>query len=254
MSKLTQTNRKRRIFNRRRIQLAYSVLRWHGRLGVAAALLFLILLVTGIALNHAERLALDQRYIATEWLLDWYGITPNNAPVSYRVGTHWITELDGHLFLNSTLIYERTGFMSGALQTQGIFAVATEDILYLFDPNGRLIEQIVNLPAKILRLGWREGSTYIDTPRGIFSTDPDFLIWRQADRVPNWTETIATPKAIGDDVLLAYRGRGLPWERVILDLHSGRILGVWGPYLMDGAALALLILVFSGFYNWVIRR
>jgi len=61
MRKLAQTNRKGRIFNRRRIQLAYSVLRWHGRLGVAAALLFLILLVTGIALNHAERLGLDQR-------------------------------------------------------------------------------------------------------------------------------------------------------------------------------------------------
>ena len=254
MSKLTHTNHKRRIFNRRRIQFAYSVLRWHGRLGITAAFLFVILLATGIALNHTERLALDERYIGTEWLLDWYGISPNRAPVSYQVDTHVITELDGHLFLDGKLMYERTGLMRGALQTQGIYAIATEDILYLFDQDGSLIERIINLPAKIQRLGWREDRTYVDTPMGIFSTDSDFLMWRQADRIPSWTATVETPKAIGEDVLRAYRGRGLPWERVVLDLHSGRILGVWGPFLMDGAAFLLLILVFSGIYNWIIRR
>ena len=86
MSKLTQTNHKRRIFNRRRIQFAYSVLRWHGRLGITAAFLFLILLATGIALNHTERLALDERYIGTEWLLDWYGDLGNKNDVDDAYG------------------------------------------------------------------------------------------------------------------------------------------------------------------------
>ena len=254
MSKWTQTSRKRRIFNRRRIQLAYSILRWHGRLGVTAAALFLVLLATGIALNHTERLALDQKYIEAEWLLDWYGIAPNNAPVSYHVGKHWMTELDGHLFLDNKLIYEHAGSVQGALKTRNIFAAATKNTLYLFDLNGALIERVVDLPAEISRMGWREDDIYIDTPIGVFSAGPDFLVWSQAEHAPVWAENSSISRTIESDILRVYRGHGLPWERVVLDIHSGRILGSWGPYLMDGAALVLLILVISGLYNWVIRR
>lgn len=42
----------------------------------------------------------------------------------------------------------------------------------------------------------------------------------------------------------------LSWDRVLLDLHTGRILGDWGIYVMDGAAIILLILTFTGMYNW----
>ena len=89
---------------------------------------------------------------------------------------------------------------------------------------------------------------------GVFFTNSTFLVWQQADQMPNWVQVTGEPAAIEDDVLRAYRGQGLPWGRVLLDLHSGRILGIWGPYLIDGAAIALLILVCSGFYNWMIRR
>ena len=112
----------------------------------------------------------------------------------------------------------------------------------------------MDLPAEIFRMGWRENDIYIDTHRGVFSADPNFLVWSQADHAPVWTETSTIPRAIESDILRVYRGRGLPWERVVLDIHSGRIVGRWGPYLMDGAALVLLILVVSGLYNWVIRR
>ena len=254
MNNWTQNSHKRKIFNRKRIQFAYSILRWHGHLGVAAAVLFLVLLFTGIALNHTERLNLDQKYVGSDWLLSWYGIAPTNAPVSYRVGKHWITELDGHLFLDEKLIYERAGSTRGALETQNIFAAATENTLYLFDIEGAFIERVMDLPGEILRMGWRKNDIYIDTPMGVFSADPDFLVWKQADQAPIWTETSTVPSVIESDILKVYRGQGLPWERVVLDIHSGRILGSWGPYLMDGAALVLLILVASGVYNWVIRR
>ena len=254
MKKLVPDKPKRKLFNRRRIQLAYSVLRWHGRLGVAAAFLFLILLATGIALNHTDRLALDQRFITTEWLLNWYGIAPTNTSVSYKVNSHWVTELDGHLFWDGALIYEHAGSVKGALQVRERFVITTPDALYLFDQDASLIERIVDLPAKVSRLGWRDQYIYIDTPIGVFFTNSTFLVWQQADQMPNWVQVTGAPDAIEDDVLRAYRGQGLPWERVLLDLHSGRILGIWGPYLIDGAAIALLILVCSGFYNWMIRR
>ncbi len=41
-------------------------------------------------------------------------------------------------------------------------------------------------------------------------------------------------------------GGGLPLERVVLDLHSGRLFGWLGPYVMDAAALGLLIVAITG--------
>jgi uncharacterized iron-regulated membrane protein len=46
-----------------------------------------------------------------------------------------------------------------------------------------------------------------------------------------------------------YRRGGLPLERVILDLHSGRIVGDWGVYVVDGAALLFLALVITGMWR-----
>lgn len=49
--------------------------------------------------------------------------------------------------------------------------------------------------------------------------------------------------------------RWISAERIVLDVHSGRILGPAGPYLMDGAAIALLLLAASGIWGWArIRR
>jgi len=46
----------------------------------------------------------------------------------------------------------------------------------------------------------------------------------------------------------------LPMERIMLDLHSGRILGRAGVYIMDAAAIGFLVLAASGVWLWVRRR
>ena len=74
------------------------------------------------------------------------------------------------------------------------------------------------------------------------------------DKEPLWVAPSTVPGDIKESVLVAFRGQGLPWERVVLDLHSGRIFGNWGSYVMDAAAIILFILVLSGFYKWYIRR
>jgi len=47
-----------------------------------------------------------------------------------------------------------------------------------------------------------------------------------------------------------YRGKGLPGERVILDIHSGRILGYVGVLLVDFMAILFLLLAMSGIWMW----
>ncbi len=43
------------------------------------------------------------------------------------------------------------------------------------------------------------------------------------------------------------------WDRVLLDLHTGRFFGSAGPYVMDAAAILLLVVASSGVYNWFKR-
>jgi hypothetical protein len=69
-----------------------------------------------------------------------------------------------------------------------------------------------------------------------------------------WVERYTLSKKEKENLLIAYRGNGLKLERVILDLHSGRIFGQYGIYIMDAAAIALLWLSLSGVWVWSSRR
>ena len=55
-------------------------------------------------------------------------------------------------------------------------------------------------------------------------------------------------------MLRMYRGRGLSMEKLILDVHSGRILGRFGVILVDLAAVLFLLLSITGTWIWIRRK
>ena len=60
--------------------------------------------------------------------------------------------------------------------------------------------------------------------------------------------------ALAAELSADYRGHSLSWERVLLDLHSGRLFGRYGTWVMDIAAGLLLVLVMTGIWLWTQRR
>lgn len=68
-----------------------------------------------------------------------------------------------------------------------------------------------------------------------------------------WLHPRELQNKILQDLKQGFRGEGLPLERVILDLHSGRLLSRIGVYLMDGAAILILLLTFTGLGIWISR-
>ncbi|NOQ69556.1 MAG: hypothetical protein GQ573_05565, partial [Gammaproteobacteria bacterium] len=54
----------------------FTAFLWHRRIGLVALSLVVILVITGIMLNHTESFKLDETYVNNSWLLDWYGIEP----------------------------------------------------------------------------------------------------------------------------------------------------------------------------------
>ncbi|NNM28817.1 MAG: PepSY domain-containing protein, partial [Akkermansiaceae bacterium] len=41
-------------------------------------------------------------------------------------------------------------------------------------------------------------------------------------------------------------GAGIPWSRVVLDLHSGNLFGKSGRFLVDVTAIGLIVMTFFG--------
>ena len=232
--------------------------RWHRWLGLAAAPLVIVLVVTGLILNRSPELGLDRAFAENRWLLAWYGIAPSGPALAYRVGENWLIGFGETLYLNAEPVKSGTGTLVGAVAADGMIVAALPQSLYLFTPEGELIEKLGGplLPGALEAVALAPGGGVLArSAAAAFASDADVTRWESADgvEVGTWSMPAPPPEALLRAVLLRHRGQGLSWERVLLDLHSGRLLGQAGPYLMDAAAVLLGLLAASGVYN-TLRR
>lgn len=236
-----------------------SLYLWHRRLGVLAALFMALLAVTGLMLNHTEELELDSRYADSPALLDWYGIKPPRALVSYAAGGMRFSQLGERLFLNDRLLPERITRLQGAVDYHGLLVAAVDGGLLLYTPEGERVERLDGrhgVPSGLQAIGLsRDGRLAVRAAHGDYLADADLISW--SDDMPFeaiWSMPSPLPETTAENLRAAWRDHGLPLERVVLDLHSGRIMGRWGVYVMDGVAVLTLILAFSGLWLWVRRK
>ena len=240
----------------------FTAFLWHRRIGLSALVLVIILAITGIMLNHTEKLNLDNTFINNSLLLNWYGIIPKDEPVSFRIESdtqsHVISTWNKQLFFDDTTITNLEQTMHGAIGAEQFIVVALDNEIILLSYDGEFIERVSTSISfsNIQRLGMKYKRPVIETSEPLYyMADEHILDW---DVIINedieWTEQYELNDDEREQLLVAYRGNGLKLERVILDLHSGRIFGSYGVYLMDAAAIALLWLSFSGLWVWSSRR
>lgn len=239
---------------RRRARFKWrSLYVWHRYLGVAAAVLVLLAATTGWLLNHSTGLGLDRRPLRQPWLARWYGLPPPVVGPAYRVGDRWVATAGGHLLWGDAMGPKLEGHLAGAVAFQGLLAAATRQALWLLTPEGELVERLDagrGLPVPILKLGTAGGKLVVETPAGPRVADETLSRWRAAGATGiRWAQTARPPHALVARWRAAARP-GITAERLLLDLHSGRILGPWGVYLMDGAAAVLILLSASGTLLW----
>ena len=239
--------------------LRYNVLRpwlwrWHKRAGLAAAAILLLVTVTGILLNHTSELSLARKYVGQSWLLSFYGI-PEPQLVTHKLRDSTITGDDkGQLYWGAEPLEVCRGALKGAARFDTGFIVACEQELLFFDERGRLVEKVsatYGLPTPVEQLGECDEHICIRTPRRMFELDIKALSFNPLMGVtPVWSETSSLKEASRQAIYALSRGQGLSWERVMLDLHSGRLFGTAGVWLVDIAAILLLFLALSGFVLW----
>ena len=193
--------------------------RWAGGTLVAFVL---FLSITGIALNHSNDLGLDRKYVTWNWLLDAYGM---GLPESY----------------------------AGMAVLEPLVLVGDGRRVHILLSTGELVESIdlaAYLPDRIERVGTAGGRAILQSGDSLFRSDADlteFASWLDGDEGQvNWSAKVI-PDTPGLEALEAtWRGQGLTVERVLLDLHSGRLFRIPGRVLLDIIAVGLILLSISG--------
>lgn len=228
--------------------LARFIRRWHARLGLTAALFFIVLVVTGVALNHSERLGLAHTAVQSDTLNRWYGLPPPRLLSAYPDAS-FIATPEAWLYQGRKLA-EGGGAVVGVVVLPDMLAVATAQSIVLYTRAGERIDTLRGsaLPQLPLTALGRMGDTLvIKTPSGMFSS-ADGLAWQVLQNADNTWSQAGQPSASLIAQLSHQLAPSLPLERILLDLHSGRLLGDYGPYFMDMAAVFLLMLALSGIW------
>ncbi len=233
--------------------------RWHRRLGIASALFVLVLALTGITLNHDVALHLDQRTLSGPLISALYGPKLQTSPRAVKAGGHQFIWLDGRLFFDGRDTGQHLADLRGAVVHGSEIIGAGENTLLLFTRDGTLIEALdaVSLPGPIAQIGQNPaGDLVIKSGADNYRAAAALLAWTKSNSgAISWS---SLQKDIPQDALKkalkVYRGKGVSAHRVLADIHSGRILGRFGPWLMDGVALVFIILAASGLFIWLRRR
>lgn len=221
--------------------------RWHRRAGVAAAGFLIFLLGTGVPLQFSAALGLGSRHVSTAAILDWYGL---EAPIDVRVSGPAVSVGD-QVYLNGTPVFTLEGF-TGAVTLDGLIAVAGDRAVVLADAGGAELDRF-SFEAGIHRIGRYHDTLAVAAGDDIHLADRDLVNFHPGSVAPmtvRWTQSTEADPATADRHRRLFRARMLTAERLLQDLHSGRVLGTFGVLLVDAASLLLAFLAISGLIMW----
>lgn len=233
-----------------------SLYLWHRYTGLVAALLVIWLAATGLLLNHSEDLDLSGRFVRQDWLLSLYNV---EAPEDLRgqlIDGHWLAQGGDRVYLDAQYINE--GNLVDAASAESGLVLAFSDRLALHTDDGDLIEEIP-FTASTAPI-----TAVQNSPRGLLVSTAEKQFLADA-HLARFTPVAATapilpasiqplPPGLAKRVARDVLHHSLDWERVLLDLHAGRIAGAPGNLLADIAGVLLLLLAISGVIVWMQRR
>lgn len=234
----------------------------HRLLGIWLALFLVFLAFTGILINHGNALSLDTSHVNSTLLLDHYGVKPPNDIKKYPLkNVHDqsnIYVVDNQVWYKQALLVDSQQRVVSVGSWLEFIVIVSSNKLYLFTLDSELVDVLdstVGLPNGVNDISIIDDSVYLHTLDGVFLSVDHFETWQRVDFMPknlvNKVEESVLTSAEKHQLSLLNRQQKLSWERVVLDIHSGRFLGEFGVWLMDVVAILIIILSMSGVYIWI---
>ena len=228
--------------------------------GIASAFLVLVVCATGLLLNHTDDLNLSKKMVGSEWLLDWYGIELPSA-ISFSSEDHYASQINQSIYLDATPIQGSYTHIQGAISSNNTVLIATTDQLIVLTTEGTLIETLGvqhGIPGDIDSIGVLHNEKFVlKTNKELWVADKELLGWEKINTATDgviWSGATTLPPTLLNTVNKHYRGTGLSLERILLDLHSGRIFGSAGVWLGDTVAILFMLLAMTGIWMWFKTR
>lgn len=234
--------------------------RWHRRIGVGVCVFIVWLVTSGWLLNHSATLQLAQHETRALPLLNWYGLKAEPPTQAWNSAHHWLVTDSEHLVLDGRLLAQPP------LQPNGF--IEANDLLFIAGRNASGASQLRILSAQGDSVDTLEGSLLpVPTIDHLGSGCAGVVIEHGEQRYTSadgtdWTAcatafnaSIAAPISNAQLASVEPLLRpGITYERLLLDFHSGRILGHWGPYLIDAIGGGLMLLALSGLWLFTSQR
>ena len=237
----------------KRIRQNRLLRKWHRRAGLVSAIFMLWMATTGAILNHSDDIGLSKIPLSFSWLRELYKM-PEPVLHSFRINSHWLTQADDRqLFFDSTSIGECKGELVGAeAQTDFLIGICAEELL-LLDRNGKVLDRINKthgLPTPLTAAIVDAGNLFLSSAGETLQADLDQLQFKPVSTNIQWHAAETASASVRNGIVTAISGRDLNAERVLLDLHSGRLLGLTSKWLLDITALMIIVLTVTGCWLW----
>jgi len=211
-------------------------------------------------LNHTVDLDLSNRHTSAPWIQKSYGMNLDGEPEAYGLeGKAYAATWDGQIFYQSSIIDDSAPLV-GAVPLRDGTAVVTASTVHYYGLDGELIETIssTTLPATpISRAGRTPDLTLVlETPTGTFTSDENLIDFATSpeDQETNWSTIVTPTESDLKTWKTTFSGDGVPLDRVILDIHSGRFFGIIGKWIYDITVIGVLILSATGFVLFLKSR
>ena len=237
-----------------------STRKLHRTVGAGAAVFVIFMVLSGLVINHSNQLGLDRKHISQPLLMDWYGVERVGEITSYRLADRWLSFADARIYIDDVAVSSLSNPV-GAVATESTLVAAGTNELLLLDFNGSLVERIAwstSDAGSIASIGLTGNYRIVVNSAGrLWLADKQLLTWQPADdevKDVQWASPNPTPVTLQQAISRHYAGGGLSLERVLLDLHSGRIFGSFGILIYDLLALATGFLALSGLALWFRSR
>ena len=226
-----------------------------------SAFFVLLLSLTGLVLQHDAWFKLDSRFIRSSRILAWYNIEVPDVTTSYSDAQHSISLIANKLYFDALPLDGVYRSLTGFIAQDFGYVVSTIDQLLLLTELGETVEilgSVHGLPSPIDGMGLTSDDELVLSVAGAaFRANLDSLIWSSVV-LSNEEMALSTALPLSQELTQLikqdYGNSLLSWERLVLDLHSGRFLGAWGERLMDVMALLFIFMALTGLWIWSRRR
>jgi hypothetical protein len=182
--------------------------------------------------------------------------------VSLVLGDQWISSSEGTLYLDGEPLGKVDGKLQQIVSHSLGMLVLSDKALVLLSQNGEWVDDLqvgreIPLQAPLSGVHVEGASVFLSSSRETIISE-DLLNWKPSSHKslgrPESDEEQHAPEEIRLKIETHGVGMSVTWERFLLDLHSGRLLGgQLGMLIVEVSAWGLVLLTFTGLYIWFIK-